>query len=94
MVLNVTAAVPDAWGYLTVHPAGTPRPYTSNLTYDVGQTVANTVITAVGAGGRISIYTSASTHLIVDVAGHLPDTTFTPYPAPPFRKEGSLPLSS
>ncbi|MGI9644803.1 MAG: hypothetical protein ACR2O6_05775, partial [Ilumatobacteraceae bacterium] len=82
VVLNVTATLPGAWGYLTVNPSGTARPNTSNLNYAAGQTIANTVVTAVGADGLVSIYTSASTHLIVDVAGHLPVATFEPLPAP------------
>ncbi len=82
VVLNVTATAPEGWGFVTVHPTGTGRPNASNLNYDRADTIANTVVTRLGADGQVSIYTYAATHLIVDVAGHLPATSFTPLPAP------------
>ena len=82
VVLNVTATEPDAWGFLTVHPTGTTQPNASSLNYAAGQTIANTVVAGIGADGPVSIYTFADTHLIVDVAGHLPASSFVPLPAP------------
>ena len=56
-------------------------PNASNLNYLTGDTVPNSVITGLGAAGAICIYTSAATHLIVDIAGYFADTTaFTPSP--------------
>jgi hypothetical protein len=39
----------------------------SNLNYVADQTVANSVTVAIGTVGRVCFYTSAATHLIVDV---------------------------
>ena len=57
---------------MTVHPGGEARPTASNLNYVAGQTIPNLVVAKVGAGGIVSIYTSASTHLIADVVGYFP----------------------
>jgi hypothetical protein len=82
VVLNVTvdAALED--GFVTVHPCDTPRPNASNLNYRIGQTIPNTVVTRVGPGGTVCLYTFGATHLIVDVAGVLATDAFSPLPAP------------
>ncbi|MEJ7765550.1 MAG: hypothetical protein WKF86_08650, partial [Acidimicrobiales bacterium] len=73
VVLNVTATGPTAGGFLTVHPAGTATPATSNLNFVAGQTIPNQVVATVGSQGRVSIYNATgSTHVIVDVAGWFP----------------------
>lgn len=69
--LNVTATGPIAGGYVTVYPAGTTRPTASMLNYRTGQTVANSIIAKPGADGRITLFTSAATHLVVDVGGFI-----------------------
>ena len=74
MVLNVTADAARGDGFLTVHPGGTDRPVASNLNYRRGDTVANAVVSPVGADGRICVFTSASTDLVIDVIGWLPGT--------------------
>ena len=75
VVLNVTADGPDALGYVTAFPCGTPRPDASNLNYLAGQTVANAVTVAVGATGAVCFYSTATTHLIVDVeAAYSPES--------------------
>ena len=71
-VLNVTVTEPQAAGFITVFPCGESPPLASNLNYLSGATVANAVVTRVGAGGKICIFTSATTHLIVDVNAFLP----------------------
>ena len=43
IVLNITAANPDATGYITAYPCDQPRPNASNLNFFAGQTVANMV---------------------------------------------------
>jgi alpha-tubulin suppressor-like RCC1 family protein len=70
-VLNVTAVEPTGPGFLTVFPCGTPLPNASNLNYTAGQVVANSVVTPVGAGGRVCIYTFAESDLIVDVSAYV-----------------------
>lgn len=65
----VTVTEPGASGYVTVWPCGTPRPLASNLNFAKGQTVPNSVISGVGSNGSICLYTTAITHLVVDVGG-------------------------
>ncbi len=69
VVLNVTVAAPQAPGYLTVYPANVNRPEASNLNYVTDQVVPNVVISGVSPAGEIKIYSFATTHVIVDVAG-------------------------
>ncbi len=77
VVLNLTATSPTAGGYLTVYPAGTARPGTSNLNFGAGQTIPNLVIAKVGAYGQVSIFNaSGSTQVIADVAGWFPTTAY------------------
>jgi len=71
-VLNVTAVTPATAGFLTVFPAGAARPTTSSVTYDAGLTTAGLVVAKLGTGGSVQIYTSAKTHLLVDVLGWVP----------------------
>jgi hypothetical protein len=71
VVLNVTATGPPADGFVSVYPCGITPPNASNLNVATGETVANTVVTKVGSGGRVCLYTSGATHLIADVSGYL-----------------------
>jgi hypothetical protein len=70
VAVNITAADATAGGFITAWAAGETRPLASNVNLpNQGATVPNLAIVPVGAGGKISIYTDAGTHLIVDVAG-------------------------
>jgi peptidoglycan hydrolase-like protein with peptidoglycan-binding domain len=70
VVLNVTITAPTAPTFLTVWPAGAPKPTSSNLNAVGGQTVANMVTVGLGVGGRILLYNFlGATHVVVDVAG-------------------------
>jgi hypothetical protein len=72
-VLNVTAVLPAAPGFLTVWPA-TPdgscspssKPLASNLNYETGQVVANLVVSAATAG-RICVYSQARSDVVADL---------------------------
>lgn len=79
-VLNVTVTGPATAGFITVYPCSQGRPTASNLNFVTGQTVANAVVT--GLVGDVCLFTSASTHLVVDVAGSLAGSTFTALPRP------------
>ena len=70
VALNVTVTQPVNLGYVTVYPSGGNRPVASNLDYQKKQTVANLVIVPVGAGGKVSLYSSAQAQLIADVSGY------------------------
>lgn len=70
--LNVTVVGPSTPGYVTAYPCGTDRPLTSNVNFVATQVVPNAVLSGVGAGGRVCIFTSATTNLVVDLNGWLP----------------------
>lgn len=81
---NVTVTEPDRAGFVTVWPCGEPKPWASNLNFVPGQTVPNAVIAGVGDGGAICLFTTATTHLLVDVGGYF--TEEAPYvPMVPVR---------
>lgn len=67
VVLNVTVTESAAPGYATVYPCGGDPPTASNLNYGTGTTIANAVITRIGADGTVCIFTQSATHLIADV---------------------------
>jgi len=69
-VLNLTVTNAQATGYITVFPCGSPQPNSSNLNYIAGTTIANLVMTKIGSGGKVCIFTSAAANVIVDVSGH------------------------
>jgi hypothetical protein len=70
VALNVTVVGPTAAGFLTVYPAGSPLPGSSNVNFVPGQVVPNMVLIGIGAGGLVSVFNAiGSTHVLVDVAG-------------------------
>jgi hypothetical protein len=69
--LNVTAAWPTQNGFATVYPCGSVQPLASNINYTPGAVVPNAVIAKVGTGGKVCLFVSGETHLIVDVNGYL-----------------------
>jgi len=69
VVLNATVTAPAGVGYMTVFPTGAARPLASDLNFAGGETQANLVVVQVGAGGKVSLASSAATHVIFDVAG-------------------------
>ncbi|WP_104818384.1 right-handed parallel beta-helix repeat-containing protein [Kitasatospora sp. MMS16-BH015] len=81
-VLNVTAVNPSQSGYLSVYPAGTDRPATSNVNFTAGQTVPNLVTVPTGQGDAVTVYNfSGSTDVVVDAMGYYQADTgsrFTP----------------
>ncbi|MBD2760535.1 CHAP domain-containing protein [Yimella sp. cx-573] len=72
VVLNVTAVQPAGWGYLTAWPAGAAKPTASNVNYVAGLNIPNLVVAKIGAGGKVSIASSARSHILADVAGYYP----------------------
>jgi hypothetical protein len=75
VVLNITAVQAAANGYLIVYPCDAPTPNSSNLNYLAGVNRANMVIVKVptsgGSAGKICVFTSQQTHLLVDVTGQV-----------------------
>ena len=70
VMLDVVAVHPDADGYLTVFPCGTPIPLASTLNYAPGQVIANMAFTRLGTYGSVCIYTHATTDVVVDATGY------------------------
>lgn len=79
VVLNVTATLPAAGGFVQVLPTGRGVVGgSSNLNLErAGQTVANAAIATLGDGGGVTLYTLRSTHLLADVAGWFTGTDTT-----------------
>ena len=73
-VLNVTAVGSKATGYLTVYPAGRSRPTASNLNFVPGQVVPNLVEVGVGTAGDVSLFSAASSDVVVDLEGYVTTT--------------------
>ena len=74
VVLNVTATQPTVESYLTVWPAGVPRPVASSVNFRAGDTVPNLVTSGVGTDGRVAVFNEKGTvHVIVDVVGWYDD---------------------
>jgi hypothetical protein len=69
VVVNVTVTGPAAAGFVTVFPCGSARPNSSTLNFAAGATVANASFARVGSAGKICLYTSVDTHLVLDVNG-------------------------
>lgn len=75
VALNVTVAEPLRAGFVTVFPCGEDRPLASNLNFTAGAVVANAVIAKIGAGGKVCLFVSHDTQLIVDVSGYFSHTS-------------------
>lgn len=71
VVMTVTIVRPSAPTHLTVWPTGSAMPVASSLNAAAGTVVANTVVSAVGTGGAVSIFNNAgSADVLVDVTGY------------------------
>ncbi|NNE11187.1 MAG: CAP domain-containing protein [Ilumatobacter sp.] len=91
VALNVTVTGASGHGHLTVFPCGSARPSASTINYGPGDTIANAVIAKVGDGGAVCIFTHAATHLVVDVAGHVPSSGSSFRPLVPARLADTRP---
>lgn len=69
VVLNVAVTDAQAPGFITAYPCGSERPTAANLNYSAGDTIPNLVIAKVGVGGKVCLFTLATTHIIADVNG-------------------------
>jgi len=67
--LNVTVAPRRPLSYLTIYPTGQTRPLASTLNSFQGKVVSNAALIPAGANGRISIFVTDDTDVIVDVNG-------------------------
>jgi hypothetical protein len=72
VALNVVAVTPGSDGFLVVYPCGDARPPTSNVNYRVGAAVGNAAVVEIGVGGKVCIFNSTPTHIVVDANGEFP----------------------
>ncbi|MEX1104904.1 MAG: peptidoglycan-binding protein [Ilumatobacteraceae bacterium] len=72
VAINVTVTEPASAGFVTVYPCGNPVPGSSNVNFTSGVTVANLVVSKVGPGGTVCLYSSAAVHLVADVNASFP----------------------
>lgn len=72
VIFNLTVADAESHGHVRAYPAGATAPDTSNVNYDKGQIVPNSVTVPIGAGGKVELLNTSlgSTHLIADVSGY------------------------
>jgi hypothetical protein len=79
VILNVTVAGTTASSFLTIYPAGVPRPVASTLNWAPGKTVPNLTEVAVGVDGQVAAFNGAgSTQVLMDVEGYVSSPTTTP----------------
>jgi hypothetical protein len=70
VVVNITATESAGTGFVTAFASDEQRPFTSNVYVErAGQTAGNLAIVPVSADGRISAYSLAGAHLVVDCFG-------------------------
>lgn len=70
LVINLTVTDPEAAGFVSVYPCDANRPWASALNHPEGDTVANLAVASYHAGEGLCLYTLATTHLVVDLAGY------------------------
>ena len=73
--VNVTAVAPTDGGYLTIFPAGWPRPSTSAITFSAGQTRSNNALLFLSGAPERAFTVFAgiplgTVHVVVDVNGY------------------------
>jgi Concanavalin A-like lectin/glucanases superfamily/GDSL-like Lipase/Acylhydrolase family len=71
VVVNLTVDGSEEAGFVSAWPCGSPQPNASILNFDRGQTIANSALLKVGAGGKICFASSSPTHLIADVSAFI-----------------------
>jgi hypothetical protein len=75
VILNVTATNGTRPGFVTVYPAGTANPGTSNVNFPTNRTQANEVTSGLGTDNRVTLFAGGANapaaHVIVDVVGYL-----------------------
>ncbi|MBL8214365.1 MAG: BACON domain-containing protein, partial [Bryobacterales bacterium] len=73
--LNVTVVPHEPLGYLTLWPAGQPRPFVSTLNSFDGRIKANAAIVPAGASGAISAFVTNRADVILDINGYFVSST-------------------
>lgn len=68
--LNYTVVPASPLGYLTTWAAGIPQPPVSTLNAPNGLISANAAIVPAGDAGAVSVYTSGTTQVVIDINGY------------------------
>ncbi|MBL8216088.1 MAG: hypothetical protein JNK87_35530 [Bryobacterales bacterium] len=68
--VTLTVVPPASLAYLTMWPAGGPRPNVSSINSFAGRTLANNVIVPAGTGGSIDVFALNNTDLLIDINGY------------------------
>lgn len=78
--MTLTVTQPSNGGWLTAWERGASQPNASSLNYATNETIANTSIIPItpSSGGDFNLYSSATTHVIVDVMGYFAAPITTP----------------
>lgn len=80
--INVVAISPERRGYLTIFPCDGDQPTAASLNYERGSVTANATLARLSSAGTVCIFSSATTHLVADVTGSVPEggspTALTP----------------
>jgi hypothetical protein len=67
---NITVAGAQNDGYVTIYPADSPQPPTSNVNYQAGRDVANASILKLNALGQVKVVNvGGPAHILIDVSG-------------------------
>lgn len=81
LLANVVAVdTARAYGYMTIYPSNTGRPTASTINY-VGSNVANHIALKLcrpGCANQFTVYTTADTHVVIDVYGYYMEPVATP----------------
>lgn len=75
VALNVTVAEPTGSGFVTVYPCGATQPNASNVNFTAGEVGPNAAIAKIGVDGKVCLFVSNNTNLIVDVTAYFPATS-------------------
>ncbi len=72
VALNVTGTNASVAGFVTVWPCGETQPTASNLNLRPGVISPNLVISKIGTGGKVCMFTQSGADLIADLNGYVP----------------------
>jgi hypothetical protein len=68
-VMNATVVPPGPFGFLTLWPQGTTKPFVSTLNAGDGFVTSNLAIVPT-SNGQISSFASDPVHLVLDISGY------------------------
>lgn len=74
LFVNITAAAPEARGFLNLYPKGATSAPDANsvVNYEPFSNIANGTTVTLGENAELCIYSSQRTHVILDVIGFVP----------------------